>query len=166
MPVNHTQTSAAIVLAIVLLVPALIVGYIVTYIYFNFVLSNLEDSIFDWITGGWFRKIMYAILPNVLHGAVGGGLSVWICGKVLKKANFNVAAYAIAAILIAFLIFFLYLTFKSGFEVSIFNTRYDYGLVESISNTAGIIIGLFIAAAIVAEEQNKAAVQTSNQLHE
>ena len=145
----HKLTPLAILAVFVLTIPGCVIGQIVSFLYVHFLMGYLEGNLFDWISGGWFKILMMAIIPNALSGAIGGffGLRITFAIKPLRQANYEIAAYAISAIVVVLGALGILMIFtRDGISVR---------LIESLSNGVGIVAGLFSAHQSVQEDQNR-----------
>jgi hypothetical protein len=140
------RTAASILLSMCCLVPGFAVGWIASIIYVALVGHILQGGIFNWLTDGALGHFNLAVIPSFVRGFVGGLISIFLASKILKQCEFKTAAFANSTIIII------------GFFIGTFYEipRYGFGLelAETISETAGIITGLFFMA-INVEENNR-----------
>jgi hypothetical protein len=152
---THRLTPLAILSVFILTIPGCVIGQIVAFLYGHFLGGYLDGNLFDWITGGWFQIITMAILPNAISGGVGGyfGLRVTFAIKPLKQANYEIAAYAMSAVVVLISVFGLYVLFVGeGMSVKV---------LENVANAAGIIVGLFVGYSEVAKVQESVTPEVS-----
>lgn len=143
----HRLTPLAILVVFVLTIPGLVLGQIGSLLYGFFVGGMFDGNPLDWITGGWFKTIVMAILPNGLAGAIAGyfAIRVTFAIKPLKQANYEITAYAMSAIVVAFTVLaVVFVLQRDGMSVRV---------VETISNTVGLIVGLFATQQSVRDDQ-------------
>jgi hypothetical protein len=145
--VTYKLTPLAIVSAFVLTIPGLIVGGVAAFLYRSFLLPLFDGNLINWITAGWFETLTMAILPNAIHGAIAGALAIWVSFKIISRANYEIVAYSVSAIVVAFA--------ALGFVAGIVQRGLSLSLIELASNTIGIVIGLFIAWSAVKDDQSK-----------
>jgi hypothetical protein len=132
---QHKLTWLAVILTFILLIPSLFVGGVMTWVYFAF-LGILEDGTFlGWLTNGFFDLLILSIIPNFAHGVIGGAIALWVSTKELKHANYEIVAYTVSGIVVAFAV----LGLIGGYVQS----GVGWSLVELASNTVGIVLGLF-----------------------
>jgi hypothetical protein len=106
-----------------------------------------DGNLFDWISGGWFKTITMAIIPNALAGAIAGYFAVRVTFaiKPLKQANYEIIAYAVSAIVVVFTVLaVLFILQRDGMNVRV---------IETLSNTVGLIGSLFAAQQSVQSDQ-------------
>ncbi len=129
-------TPAAIALVLVLLIPGLLVGAIPAWLYRVMVIPEFEGGIFNWISSGWFYAVVSNILPNFLHGCVGGWFAGWACRKLIHRANYEIVRYAASSVIVALAAFILLYALSShGLTLMI---------VSSVLQVLGIIACLFV----------------------
>lgn len=146
----HKLTPLTILVVFVLTIPGLVIGQLISLVYGWFIGSMAGDSLFNWISAGWFHTIVMAIIPNALSGAIAGyfGIRVTFTIKYLKQANYEIAAYAMSAIIVALTVFLVFVALKEdGMSIRV---------VELVSNTAGLVGGLFGGYQSVAQDQRRA----------
>jgi len=143
----HKLTPAAICVVFVLTIPGLVMGQIVSFLYGLFLGGMFDGNLVDWATGGWFKIVTMAVIPNALSGIVGGiiGVRLTYLIRPLKQANYEIVAYAISTIVIALS--------ALGIFMSLHRDGIGIGIVENISNCVGIVVGLFIGYQSVRDEQ-------------
>lgn len=141
---QHRLTWLAIILTFILLVPCAFIGYIVGYAYQFSLGWMMGDGLADWITDGWATIILLKVFTNMLRGAIGGWLAMFVCSKILKQSDYHIVAYTNSALVIAFTLIGLAFGFAHGFRLT------DLAMV---SNTVGIVVALFICAAEVGRKQ-------------
>jgi len=106
-----------------------------------------DGNLFDWISGGWFKTIVMAIIPNALAGGIAGyfAIRVTFAIKPLKQANYEITAYAMSAIVVAFTaLAILFVLQREGMNVRV---------IETLANTVGLIAGVFGAEQSVRDDQ-------------
>ena len=128
-------TWLAIIVAFLLLIPFLFVGGLAAYLYNALYGWIFEGGLFNWITAGWFEKIVKVVFPSIIQGGVAGFLALFVTSKILKRANYEVVAYTISGIVI----FLTLLTLLLGLA----RNGLNIGMIGVISNTIGIVVGLF-----------------------
>lgn len=143
----HKLTLLAILVVFVLTIPGLIIGQIVAMVYGWFIGGYIGGNPFNWISGGWFNTIIMAIIPNALAGGIGGffALRVTFAIKPLKRANFESVAYAMSAVAVVLV--------GLGIMMVLNRDGMNIGVIESLANTVGLIIGLFAAQQSIRDDQ-------------
>lgn len=151
----HKLTPLAIFSVFVLAIPGLVVGQIVSFLYGLFLGGMFDGNLVDWATGGWFKIVFMAVIPNALSGMIGGiiGVRLTYLIKPLKQANYEIVAYAIATIVIALS--------ALGIFVSLHRDGISIGIVENISNCIGIVIGLFVGSQSVRDAQRSLVARSA-----
>lgn len=142
---TYKLTPLGILATIVLTIPGLLVGGIVAFVYRMLLGPAFYGNLINWISGGWFETLTMAIFPNVIHGVVGGGLAVWVSFKILKRVNYEVVAYSVSTIIIAFAAIALL--------IGILDEGLNVRLIELVANTVGIVFGLFAGREYIKEAQ-------------
>jgi hypothetical protein len=140
-------TPLGILLAIVLTIPGLLIGGVIAFLYRMFLEPMFGGNLFNWISGGWFETLSMAIIPNAIHGIVGGGLAVWASFKILKRANYEIVAYSVSAIVVAFT--------AIAFFTGLAQKGMNVGLIELVSNTGGVVLGLFLGREHIKSDQQR-----------
>ncbi len=151
----HKLTPLAIFTVFVLVIPGLVVGQIVSFLYGLFLGGMFEGNLVDWATGGWFKIVFMAVIPNALSGVIGGiiGVRLTYLIRPLKQANYEIVAYAIATIVIALS--------ALGIVMSLHRDGIGIGIVENISNSMGIVAGLFVGYQSVRDEQRSLVMRST-----
>ncbi len=134
---EYRKTWLAIIVTFIAVIPAMIIGKFVSVLY-SFLMSRFEGGLLGWITFGWADRIFNSIFPNLVHGFIGGWLAVWLSCKLLKYANYEIVAYSVSTIICAFAFW--------GFLIGILQRGIGLDTIELISNTVGVIVGLFTMA--------------------
>jgi hypothetical protein len=144
---THRLTPLAILVTFILTIPGLVIGQIVSLLYDFFLGGMFDGNLFNWISGGWFKTITMAIIPNALSGAIAGffAIRVTFAIKPLKQANYEITAYAVSAIIVAFTaLAVLFILRQDGMNVRV---------IETLANTVGLIVSLFAAQQSVRDDQ-------------
>jgi len=124
--------------------PGWVIGVVIAFVYQYILRSYLEWNPWDWLTNGWFSKIALTYFPALLCGLVAGMFGIFVTSKILRRANYEIVAYAASGIIIAVTIL--------GMLADL--TRYGINLetLWMVAGTLGIIIGLFSGYAGIKEE--------------
>lgn len=141
---KYEKTWLAIIVAFIAAIPGLIVGALVAHVYRS-LMRVFEGGLLDWITSGWADKIFNSIFPNLVHGMIGGAIAIWLASKILKRANYEIVAYSVSTIICMLALFSIVLGgLKDGLGIA---------TIEIISNSAGVVAGLFIGSQGARERQ-------------
>jgi hypothetical protein len=143
----HRLTWLAIVLTFVFLAPGEFIGYVCAYLYKILVAGWAfhGDTVFDALTRGWFSRLGLDGISSLAQGMIAGFLAAVFCARITRIADFRIVAYANAAAVVAFTALawvgnYPYMgTQINGFAL--------------LSNTAGLVFGLIIAAEHIREKQ-------------
>jgi len=141
----HRYTWAAIIVGFVIMIPAMFIGGIVSILWTYIVGGMMDGGVLDWISGGWSSKLFLSIFPNLLHGAIGGGLGLYITAKIFRYANYEITAYALSSLVVIFAIL--------GGLLNLAEQGLNLGIIELIANTIGVVVGLFFVQQSVHDEQ-------------
>jgi hypothetical protein len=144
---HHRLTPVAIFAVFVLTIPGLVLGQIAAFLYGWFLSGMFDGNLINWISGGWFKIVVMAIIPNALSGVIGGlvGVRLAYVIKPLREANYEIVAYAISTIVVALSAIGIFIVFhRDGISI---------GIVENIANGAGIVVGLFVGQQSIKEDQ-------------
>ncbi|MBK1671005.1 hypothetical protein CKO28_23645 [Rhodovibrio sodomensis] len=133
---THAQTAGAIPVAFVLCIVGLFVGELAKMLYLLFVGPMFEGGVLNWLSGGLFGEIALSWFPPLLQGMIGGTVGIYLTSQILKRANYLIVAYALAAVVGAFgLVGVAGLLQRNGV---------DLAQVAVVANTVGTVVGLFI----------------------
>ncbi len=141
--INHGNeyrfTWAAIIAALCLILPGFIVGGVVAFLYKSF-LESIGIGSSHWIFFlEWIDKVVLMGFPSMMHGAIGGGLTIIVTSKIFKYANMSIVRYTTSAIFILMLIVAsVYAFFFIPFDEILIND-----LTKATIETIGVIVGLF-----------------------
>tara|TARA_B100000614_G_C14184748_1_gene342861 strand:+ start:25 stop:525 length:501 start_codon:yes stop_codon:yes gene_type:complete len=136
------QTFLAVAVSLVFMIPALFIGWLISVFAFYFIeIILFDDNPLNIIFDGLIRDMMLEAIPVFLQGIAAGMLVIFVCARILKNANYNVVAISIASIFIIMCISLILYILSGGVS--------NMGALRIIFNTAGIVIGLFSASAIV-----------------
>lgn len=142
---GHKLTWLAVILTIVLQFPGLVIGFVIAFVYRYILEFFLAGSILDWISQGWFNKILLTYFPAFLSGGIGGGLAILVASLILKRANYEIVMYAVSSVVIAFT------------AVALVGNLAQFGvsltILEIGANTFGIVVGLYAVATHIKEER-------------
>lgn len=98
----------------------------------------LEGNLLDWITAGWFKTLTLAIFPNLIHGAIAGGIALYVSARIVKHANYEIVAYSVSTIVIVLSVL--------SFMIVFGNLGISMDHVEIAANAVGTIGALFSIA--------------------
>jgi hypothetical protein len=143
--ISYRLTPLAILITLVLIVPGLLLGAIAAYFYQATMGSLFEGNLINWISGGWFKTLFMSIFPQAIHGGVAGAFALWASAKMLTKANYEIVAYSVSAIVIAFAVLAVVL------EIS--GKGINLTLLELTSQVGGLAAGLFLVWESIKEDQ-------------
>ncbi len=145
-------TWLAIPATLVATIPGLLVGGVAKFIYLAMIGPMIEGGVLNWISDGFFGRVITSIFPEAIHGAIGGAMGIFLAHKFIKQADYNVVAYCVTSLVIMFSLIAI------GFASSPLASLDTLSLV---SNTAGLILGLFsVASTLSSPSQSQRA--TSN----
>lgn len=135
----------AVIITFVLLVPGEFAGAVVGFLYrlilHGYIFSG--DTLFDTVTHGWFSKVGLEGVSNAIVGGTAGFVAAAICYKLTKHANFKLVAYINSALVTLFTVVALV------FDLAVGSLKMDDFAI--LANTAGVVIGLFIANNMISE---------------
>ncbi len=146
---QHRLTWLAIILTFLFLIPGEVVGHVFAFLY-RFVVSGLffsGNTIFDMSTRGWFSRIGSEGIASGIQGLVAALSAAWVCDKITNAADFRVVAYSDTALVVAITVFGLLTSYaESGLGMNNF---------VIVTNTIGLVAGLFVGAEHIREKQNE-----------
>jgi general stress protein CsbA len=145
----HRLTWLAIVLTFLFLIPGEVVGHVLALLY-RFIASGLffsGNTIFDMSTRGWFSRVGSEGVASGIQGLVAALLAALVCDKITKFADFRIVAYSNTALVVAITIIGLLTSYaESGLGMNNF---------VIVSNTIGLVAGLYVAAERIREKQDE-----------
>jgi len=137
----------ATLVAVVGFAPGLIAGYYIGKIY-AFQFYNISEIHFlNWITSGFYLKIMNEMLPEFLHQLSAVMIAIFIGVKLIKGSDVTLVCYAIGSIvvLISAIILVYHFTLVGDHEDT-------FILISSI---AGSIVGLVASINFIEPRSSK-----------
>jgi hypothetical protein len=137
-------TPLAIILAVSLLVPGTFLGGLARIVYLFFVGSRLS--------AGLLGDIGLIFFPNLLQGSIAGALSLYVTSRVIKKANLEITAYTVSAVVVVLAVI--------GATIGFAPQGLYSEIAGLIAFTIGVIGGLFITAKSITEERARASSVT------
>jgi general stress protein CsbA len=146
---QYRLTWLAIVLTFLFIIPGEVVGHFLAFLY-RLLISGLffsGNTIFDMSTHGWFSRIGSEGVSSALQGLVAALLAALVCDKFIRVADFRMVAYADTALVVAITAFGLFTSYaESGLGMNNF---------VIVSNTVGLVAGLFVAAEHIRDKQEE-----------
>jgi hypothetical protein len=149
-------TWLAIALTFVLLIPGEIAGYVIAIFYRWAMEYFVEGSLLDYLTAGWATVLLLEGFSGIVHGAAAGAIAVYICARMIKRADYLIVAYSNAALVIAFS-FLALLMGIARFGI----LGLDIHHLGMIANTVGLVCALFAVAREIDGQQNISRTQTA-----
>lgn len=147
----HRLTWLAIGITFVLLVPGEAIGYVAGLIYrWSTGMFFGGDSLLDLLSHGWASIVIVQAGASLVAGICAGYLSVLVCGKITKRADLKIVAYANSALVVVF----------AALAILGDVVKHDVGLGTAaiVVNTVGVCVGLFWAVEQIDQERNKVSV--------
>ncbi|MGF7172756.1 hypothetical protein [Azospirillum doebereinerae] len=146
------MTWLAVIVMALLTMPGFIIGRFGAMVYMFFIGGMLSDNLFNWVSGGWFERAAFSVMPSAIQGAIGGAFAIWACSKILKSANYEAASYAVSAICIVFTV------------IGVLGVLSQQGMsldaIEMVSSTGAMVAVIFAMLPDVKRTQERTTVSS------